>query len=403
MLKTYIFSILFILCNQVLAQQVLKGKIINADDRMPIAGASIYINNSSLGTSSNKEGLFTLNSPNNLVELVITSIGFEKRVLQIQLPLQQDLTVALMEKSTSIEEIVVTNYLKDGWKEWGSFFTENLIGVGDFADDCKILNHEVVKFKFDKKANVLTAICTEPLIIKNNALGYELTYDLGAFKMDFRSNMFFFEGFAFFKDFGKGKSKFKRNRSDSYMLSMNRFVSSTYNKSWDKDGYVVRKLVKKDNEVRIEARKKHKEIMDTIQKKYAGNWNLFYASQKEITQDKVSTIQKQMSQPEKISYLMGIMQPQEIIEVEDPETKLKKIKYPDFLYIIYPADFAKSKSKLLQKASTEVSELYIVDDEGIIIEQQGGYFPTANWILSGYAVAYSKLAYLLPLDYIPTK
>lgn len=403
MIRIYLTIISIFFAQHLLAQHTIKGKIINADDRSPIAGASIYINNSSLGTSSNKEGLFTIHSPTRNVELVVSNMGFEKRALEIQIPLQQDLIIAIKEKSTAIEEVVVTNYLKDGWKEWGQFFTDNLIGQGGFADDCKILNHEVVKFRFDKKANVLTAICTEPLKIRNDALGYELTYDLGGFRMDFGSKMFLFEGYAFFKDIGKGRSKYKKNRNTSYLLSLNRFVRSTYNKEWEKDGYIVRKLVKKDNEVRIEAVQKYNAILDSVQKKYRGNWKLFYASQTDFTEDQVNTIRKQRIQPEKISYLMGIMQPDEIIVGEDKEKGLMKLNYTDYLYIIYPADFSKSKNKILQKAASEVSELFIMDSDGIIIEPQGSYFPTASWILSGYAVSYSKLAYMLPLDYVSTE
>src|SRR5690606_31966799 len=112
----------------------------------------------------------------------------------------------------------------------------------------------------------------------------------------------------------------------------------TYNKQWEQDGYIVRKLVKEDNAVRLEARQKYNAILDSVQKKYRGNWNLFYVSQKDYTEDKVNTIRKQMTQPEKISYLMGIMQPNEIIAAEDKEKGLMKINYADYLYIIYPAD-----------------------------------------------------------------
>lgn len=387
--------------NLLYAQHIIKGKIINADDRHPVAGASVYINNSSLGTSTNKEGEFSLNSSNAIMELVITSIGFERRVVQVQLPLENNLLIAIQEKSTSIQEVVVTNYLKDGWKEWGKFFTENLIGIGDFADKCKILNPEVVKFRYDKKENILIAICTEPLKIRNNSLGYELTYDLANFSMNFKNRMFFFEGYAFFEDIGKIKLKIRKNRNDAYLLSINRFVTSLYNMSWEKDGYVVRKLVKKENELRQEARNKYNEIFNAVRKKYNNNWNLFYASQKDITQDYVSTLQTQMSQPATISYLMGIMQPSDIIKETYPDRNLKHIQFQDYLYLIYPADFTNSKSKLIQKAASEVTEIFLINEEGILIENNGGYYPAADLILSGYAVAYSKLAYLLPLDYLP--
>src|SRR5690606_36435401 len=117
----------------------------------------------------------------------------------------------------------------------------------------------------------------------------------------------------------------------------------------------VRKLVKKDNEVRIKARKEYKAILDTVQKKYNGNWNLFYVSQKNVTESMMSTIRSQMAQPEQISYLMGVLKPEEIIEEEDHVNRLKKINYSDFLYLIFPAVFEKSKRKLLKKAASQVS------------------------------------------------
>lgn len=397
--RLLLFLLFFIVHSIGYSQQLIKGKVIDAESRSVIAGASIYINNSSLGTSSNKEGAFSLNTSNNIFELVITNMGYDKQIIQVQLPLEKELLIQLKQKSTAIEEVVVRNYLKDGWKEWGNFFVENLIGIGDFADECEILNPEVVKFHFNKKENVLVAVCTEPIIIRNKALGYELTYDLANFNMNFSTKMFFFEGYAFFKDLGKGRSKYRKNREDAYMLSMNRFVSSTYHKSWAKDGYIVRKLVKKENEVRVNARKKYAEIKKTVDRDFNGNWKLFYASQKEFSEDQVNTLNKQMIQHEKISYLMGVMQPEEIIVNEDKERMLKEVLYQDYLYIIFPSSFEKSNRKLLKKAASQVSELFLAEPEGVIIESQGSYFPTSNWILSGYAVGYSKLAYLLPLDY----
>ena len=399
LLLCFFFSILL---PSAFAQHLIQGRVFDAQSKKPIAGASVYINNSSSGTSTNKEGEFSLTSRNALVELIVTSVGYQKSSTQVSLPLQEkEVRIELQEQSTEIEEIVIRGSLKDGWARYGKFFEENLLGVGYFAENCTIKNKEVVKFQYSEKNKVLTAYCTAPLVIYNKDLGYELTYDLVDFSMDYKTQMFYFAGYALFKDIGKGKKKFEQNRRDAYQLSITRFAKSTYNLSWAEDGYVVRKLVKKENEVRRDAKAKYSELLNTVMKKYNGQWGRFFASQQEYTEQMVSDMRKQMSQPERISYLMDVVKPEEVVRRVDGRDDLKWISYADFLYVINPAAFEHSKRKMIQQSAYEVTELYLQrQEEGVVIDAFGSYFPSDNWVLNGHAVNFSKLAFLLPIDYV---
>jgi len=382
------------------AQQDIVGKVLTQESSKPISFASIYINNTSIGTSSNEQGSFVIkNLKNKINELVITAVGYETVSLQIQLPLEKDLIITMKPKAIEIEEIVVLGYVKDGWQKWGVFFTESILGLGYHAEKTRIENPEVVQFRYDKNAKLLTAICSAPLKIKNDELGYLLTYDLTDFQMDFKENRLYFEGFAFFEDIGNNKSKFKKARKETYDISLMKFIRSTYQQRWEEDGYIVRKLVKKDNLVRLEALSTYKKLTDIVQKEYRNNWKLFYLSQKEYTEAQVSALQHQMRQPEKISYLMGIISTQDIIISEDVTQQWKEIRFDDFLYLIYPSEFQKSKNKMLKAAASQVSEIELLSGRNLIIDASGNFFPANQVVFNGYMVNYSKLAFLLPLDY----
>src|ERR1700750_1457602 len=78
-LRTVFCFLCFLFCSPVaFPQNVLKGHVISEDTHKPIASVSVYLNNTSIGTITNDEGLFVLKSiPQGKFNLVATSVGFE--------------------------------------------------------------------------------------------------------------------------------------------------------------------------------------------------------------------------------------------------------------------------------------------------------------------------------------
>ncbi|MGV3561160.1 SusC/RagA family TonB-linked outer membrane protein [Larkinella arboricola] len=81
------------------------GTILSGKDQQPIAGVSVVIKNTTLGTSSDADGKFSLSAPANAV-LVFSSIGFLGR--EVPIGNQTVLTVTLEEGSQNLNEVVVT-------------------------------------------------------------------------------------------------------------------------------------------------------------------------------------------------------------------------------------------------------------------------------------------------------
>ncbi|NJN49882.1 MAG: carboxypeptidase-like regulatory domain-containing protein [Polaribacter sp.] len=156
----------------------IKGRVFGGD--VPLNGAAVYNNNSMLGTTTNENGEFTLSVNQKNIELIVSYLGFETIKYDLNTDLyQRPIKFVLVEKEEFLKEIVLKKIKYD--KEWQynleQFITE-FIGKSEFAKYCKITNPKTLFFDFDKTTNELTTYAKEPLLIKNDALGYDVYFDL---------------------------------------------------------------------------------------------------------------------------------------------------------------------------------------------------------------------------------
>src|SRR5215510_9321773 len=72
------FFVLFL--GNVTAQQseyVITGKVIDQSTQLPLAGASVFCQNTTIGVISNSEGNFTMRLPNGGYDLIVSYTGYE--------------------------------------------------------------------------------------------------------------------------------------------------------------------------------------------------------------------------------------------------------------------------------------------------------------------------------------
>lgn len=228
---------------------MMNGIVLNGDDGTALSGASVFINNSTKGTLSKVDGKFTLEiNTVTTSDLIVSYAGFATTSIQINPQNNKAfLTIKLFPRSLLLEGITILKPEKDGWKTWGKFFTELFIGRSDFATKCVIKNPEVIRFIHDRNRNVLTAFSNENLLIINNSLGYQITYQLENFEYDFNEKMTSFSGFTLFKEL-KGGNKRKRqwahNRIEVYQGSVMHFMRSLYWDSVPEEGFDVRAMIR---------------------------------------------------------------------------------------------------------------------------------------------------------------
>ncbi|MCK0123521.1 carboxypeptidase-like regulatory domain-containing protein [Gelidibacter sp. F2691] len=99
---------LFLLCFSAIAQKELKNKIFDFGTLMPIESASIYVQNTTIGTVSNADGKFVLQVPLQFESdtLVISSIGYKSFKTTVS-DFDNTHEIYLEEDVASLDEIVL--------------------------------------------------------------------------------------------------------------------------------------------------------------------------------------------------------------------------------------------------------------------------------------------------------
>ena len=245
---------IILLSANLIAQTYFKitGKVTDAATGSPMQAASVFAQNTTMGTATDAEGNFTLTLPTGGYDLIITFTGFETISRRISTVDGEDknIVIAIKRKENSMEDVVIkaSNEVKDGWEKYGSFFIENFLGKTDNSKLCTITNKEVLKFYFYKKRNRLKVLATAPIEIENMALGYKLKYALDSFTHEYGTEAGIYTGYPFFEEKQPAddaqKVMWQANRLTAYKGSMLHFMRSVYNRSLKEEGFEIQFVAK---------------------------------------------------------------------------------------------------------------------------------------------------------------
>ncbi|HEU4859428.1 MAG TPA: carboxypeptidase-like regulatory domain-containing protein, partial [Chitinophagaceae bacterium] len=231
----------------------VSGKVIDSASRDPLAFASVFCQNTTQGTATNKEGSFSLSLKEGGYDLVITYTGYKSQLIRISPEMKTtELEIVMTKEEKSIEEVVIrsSNEVKDGWKKYGKFFIENFIGSTPFSSQCVLTNPEVLKFYYFRKSEKLKVMADSPLVISNNALGYDLRYNLDSFLFMYKTDLCSYRGLGFYEEkTGTADSVkiWKKNRQKAYLGSRLHFMHSYYDSSLTEAGFIIATLDKEDD------------------------------------------------------------------------------------------------------------------------------------------------------------
>lgn len=229
------------------------GKVIDSSSREPLAFASVFCQNTTQGTATNKEGTFYLSLKEGGYDLVVTYTGYRSRMMRISAEMKtNDLVIEMVKEEKSIEEVVIrsSNEVKNGWEKYGKFFLENFIGTTPFSSQCFLQNPEVLKFYYFKKSDKLKVLADSPLIISNNALGYNLRYNLDSFLFMYKTDICSYRGLSFYEERTSGEDSvklWKKNRQKAYLGSRLHFMHSYFDSTLTQSGFIIDMLDEKDD------------------------------------------------------------------------------------------------------------------------------------------------------------
>ena len=356
MKKFLLFTLLIPIFGIAFSQDfTVSGKVGDSATKEPLAFASVFCQNTTQGTTTNKEGGFHLTLKEGGYDLVITYTGYRSQLIRIGPETKSALQVELIKEEKSIEEVVIrsSNEVKNGWEKYGKFFLENFIGATPFASKTTLLNPEVLKFYYFKRSDKLKVLADSALIISNDALGYNIRYNLDSFLFVYKTDLCSYRGFAFYQERTSTEDSmklWKANRKKSYLGSRLHFMHSYFDSSLTDAGFIISLLDSEDD------------------KKFT-----------------------KITEPYDTAYYT----PADSVNEVD-------IYYPRRISITYtkrpPENEYLKKYKLPMNISQQIS--YIDMRDVISIKPNGYYYNQTDWINFGYW-SWKNIADQVPNDYVP--
>lgn len=391
----FFFTFFFLLnAFSVFAQQLITGAV-QDEKGAPITYASVFLNNTSIGTKANSEGKFELQIPAGRFELIVSSIGYQTYSQYITAATATaPLRIVLKIKTEELEAIVIEPYEKNGWEKWGRWFTENFIGTSKYAGNCRIKNPEVLRFRHSRKNNELKVRALAPLVIENKDLGYQLTYQLEDFHYDFKTRYLFYAGYPFFQPMEgneKKQRKWAEARKDVYYGSLMHFMRSLYRNQLRQEGFEVRSMQKQPN---LEKQRVQQAMRKEIQ---FGGGSMTVIQPPQDSSD----YYRQVMQQEDFTRIIGkdVLPGDSIAYAIDSTTA--GLEFDNYLLIHYTRKAAAKEFVALfpKSGGQHLSELFLLNGNPVAVIASGAHFLPNDLLSSGYWAWSEKMATMLPFDY----
>jgi len=244
-MRKFILLFLFINFNIVAYNQVIKGTILDKNNKSIINFASVYFNGTFVGTNSDQNGHFELDISKNIsMPLTISALGYYSVTLT-DFPTDKALLIYLTPKVFELKEVVIN--AKSHARERRAnliLFKNEFLGTTGNALYCEITNENDIIFDYDSDNDTLKAFSSKPLLIDNKALGYKITYYLDKFEYYKKSTSFFFKGNIIFTEDltteAAQKQLFERRRKYAYLGSRMHFFRALWENDLNSAGFTVK-------------------------------------------------------------------------------------------------------------------------------------------------------------------
>jgi hypothetical protein len=419
MMKKYVYLFaLLISCKCAQSQYVIKGRVMSAETQKPLPSVSVYLNNTSIGTTSDQEGIFTISGiPKGKFRLVASSIGYETYVSLID-PHEPatELIISLKPKAEELKGFVVVPFEPNGWEKWGKLFTEIFIGTTPNSNDCHLTNPEIIKFRLNAN-NTLTAFANKPLHIVNDALGYVIDYKLEEFEYNLNTKVITYNGYALFTDLArthpKKARKYEEERRDDYTGSLMHFMRAYFINHLESEGFEMRSLAmisnpRKDYAKKIFSQHKDSIIIDTlvtVEEIPSGNPNIppMFKTNLQM-QDSTNYFRSILLQPDSL-ISRQLISADSVGFAADSSTA--GLYFPDSLEVSYKWKDIPNKYKALTKQhkleTYPVSQFVFVNKRPVFVLSNGYYYGPYDLKITGYWAWWETMSTMLPYDYVPEK
>jgi hypothetical protein len=223
--------------------QVIKGRVVDSESGGAVSFASVYFSGTTVGTVAGEDGKFELDiSRYASMPLTISAVGFSSATLE---GFSQDkhLEVFLAPLAYDIATVnISTRSLQRERRSNLKIFREQFLGKTVYARRCAILNEEDITFNYGSDSDTLKAFTLKPLVVRNDALGYIITFYLENFKYCRATGNSLYTGtFTFTEDESSGSLEEGR-RNVVYLGSAVHFFRSLWADDLNIQGFSIQDL-----------------------------------------------------------------------------------------------------------------------------------------------------------------
>jgi len=243
MMKRLVLLVLFIHLSIVGYNQTITGAVFDEETHEAICSAAIYFNATFVGTASDANGFFELNTSKNvLMPITVSAVGYYSLTLS-DFSADKPLTIFLKPKFYELAEVVVYSKAQINKRTTNlTLFKKVFLGTTANAKKCEIQNEKDITFNSSDE-DTLKAFASKPIQIYNKELGYKITYYLDKFEFNKKKNIFLFAGNIIFNEDlatkGSKRRLYERKRKDAFKGSRMHFFRSLWANQLASNGFKV--------------------------------------------------------------------------------------------------------------------------------------------------------------------
>jgi hypothetical protein len=236
--------------------QSISGVITDKSTRQAIEYANVYIQGSTSGAVSNKDGYFEFESDITYGQLIVSHVSYETSAVELGNSQKSELRIALDPRIYDFTAVSIQS--KDQRESNLKHFRKELLGSDYWGKHATIENDSVLVFRVEYYADTIAnrdligsikkfeAMATSPLTISLPKLGYTLQYDLVRYietgdpvlgKVTSSSGYFYFTPVK--KASARKQRNINKNRTRAYYYSPQHFIRSLYSNRLKENGYLL--------------------------------------------------------------------------------------------------------------------------------------------------------------------
>lgn len=216
---------------------IIKGRVVELETGSPVFSAAAFLENTTLGTTTDQNGEFVLKSSKyGTYNLIVSFLGYYLQSIPIKAYKAElfDFLIKLQPKAIVLNEIRIEAKTPDEWEQHLKLFKEEFLGKTINSKKTEIVNPEVINFKVDERTGTIYAYTDSTIIITNMALGYRLKVILDSFSFNRKDLLRYYYHCQFeelIPEDDEQKELWEDNRKDCYLGSQKHFLSSLIDKS----------------------------------------------------------------------------------------------------------------------------------------------------------------------------